>query len=58
MNHYNHVTIFLNDLFYFIEALCQSTNYVDDNSLAKHYSDINVIKAELDVALGLAIQCF
>ncbi len=39
--------IFLNDMFYFIEALRQTINYADDNSLAKIYSDINVIKAEV-----------
>ncbi len=32
-------------MFYFIEALCQTINYADDNSLAKIDSDINVIKA-------------
>ncbi len=46
---------FLNDMFYFIEALCQTINYADDNSLAKMDSDINVIKAELEVASGVAI---
>ncbi len=45
-------------MFYFIEALCQTINYADDNSLAKIDSDINVIKAELDVASGVAIQWF
>ncbi len=36
--------IFLNDLFYFLEGLCQTTNYADDNSLASIDHDINVIK--------------
>ncbi len=40
--------IFLNDMFYLIEALCQTINYVDDNSLAKNDFDINFIKAELE----------
>ncbi len=52
------LNIFLNDMFYFIEALCQKINYADDNSLAKIDSDINVIKAELEVASGVAIQWF
>ncbi len=50
--------IFLNDMFYFIEALCQTINYADDNSLSKIDSDINVIKAELEVVSGVAIQWF
>ncbi len=45
-------------MFYFIEALCQTINYADDNSLAKISFDINVIKAELEVASGVAIQWF
>ncbi len=35
--------IFLNDLFYFLKGLCQTTNYADDNSLASIEHDINVI---------------
>ncbi len=50
--------IFLNDMFYFIEALCQTINYADDNSLAKIDFDINVITAELEVASEVAIQSF
>ncbi len=50
--------IFLNDMFYFIEALCQTIKYADDNSLAKIDSDINVIKGEIEVASGVAILCF
>ncbi len=50
--------IFLNEMFYFIEALCQTINYADDISFAKIDSDINVIKAELEVASGVAIQWF
>ncbi len=50
--------IFLNNMFYFIEVLCQTINYADNNSLAKIDSDINVIKAELEVASGVAIQWF
>ncbi len=50
--------IFLNDMFYFIEALYQTINYADDNSLAKIDSDINVIKAELEVVSGVVIQWF
>ncbi len=46
-------------MFYFIEALCQTINYADDNSLAKTFnSDINVIKVELEVASRVAIQWF
>ncbi len=45
-------------MFYFIDALCQTINYADDNSLAKIDSDINVIKAALEVASGVAIQWF
>ncbi len=45
-------------MFYLIEAVCQTINYADDNSLAKIDSDINVIKAELEVASGVAIQWF
>ncbi len=45
-------------MFYFIEALCQKINYADDNSLAKIDSDINVIKVELEVVSGVAIQWF
>ncbi len=45
-------------MFYFIDALCQTINYADDNSLAKIDSDINVIKAELEVAFRVAIQWF
>ncbi len=43
-------------MFYFIEALCQTINLADDDSLAKIDSDINVIKTELEVASGVAIQ--
>ncbi len=45
-------------MFYFIEALCQTINYADDNSFAKIDSDINVIKEEIGVASGVAIQWF
>ncbi len=50
--------IFLNDMFYFIEALCQTINNADDNSLAINDSDINVIRAEHEVAPGVDIQWF
>ncbi len=50
--------IFLNDMFHFIEALCQTINYADDNSLAKIDSNINVIKAEREVESAVAIQWF
>ncbi len=50
--------IFLNNMFYFIEALRQTINYADDNSLAKIDSDITVIKAELEIASGVAVQWF
>ena len=50
--------IFLNDMFYFIEELCQIINYADDNSLAIIDYNINVIKAELEVASGVAIKWF
>ncbi len=40
--------IFLNDLLYFLEGLCQITNY-DDH-------DINVIKNDLELASEVAIQ--
>ncbi len=42
--------IFLNDLFYFLECLCQTTNYVEDNSLVSINHDINVIKKDLELA--------
>ncbi len=45
-------------MFYFIEAICQTINYADDNSPAKIDSDINVINVELEVASGVAIQWF
>ncbi len=53
-----HSILFYSILFYFTEALCQTINYADDNSLAKIDFDINVIKAELAVASGVAIQWF
>ncbi len=48
--------IFLNDLFYFLEGLCQTTNYDDDNSLASIDHNINVIKKDLELASEVAIQ--
>ncbi len=48
--------IFLNDLFYYLEGLCQTTNYVDDNSLTAIDHDINVIKTDLELASEVAIQ--
>ncbi len=50
--------IFLNDPFYFLEGLCQTTNYADDNSLASIDHDINVIKKDLDLASEVTIQWF
>ncbi len=43
--------IFLNNLFYFFECLCQTTNYADNKSLASIDHDINVIKKYLEVAI-------
>ncbi len=45
-------------MFYFIRVLCQIINYADDNSLAKNDCNINVKKAELEVASTVAIQWF
>ncbi len=52
--------IFLNDLFYFLEGLCQTTNYADDNSLAAidHDIGVHVIKTNLELASEVAIQWF
>ncbi len=50
--------IFLNDLFYFLEGLCQTTNYADDNCLASIDHDINVIKKDLELASEVVIQWF
>ncbi len=50
--------IFLNDLFYFLEGLYQTTNYADDNSLAFIDHHINVIKKDLELASEVAIQWF
>ncbi len=50
--------IFLNDLFYFLEGLCQTNNYVEDISLASIDHDINVIKINLELASEVAIQWF
>ncbi len=41
-----------------MDDLCQAINYADDNSLAIIDSDINVIKAELEVVSEFAIQWF
>ncbi len=50
------LNIFLNDLFYFLEGLCQTTNYADDISLASIDHDINVIKSDLELASQVAIR--
>ncbi len=50
--------IFLNDLFYFLDGLQQTTNYADDNSLTAIDHDIYVIKTDLELASGIAIQWF
>ncbi len=50
--------IFLNDLFYFLQGLCQTTNYANDNSLASIEHDINVITKDLELASEVAIQWF
>ncbi len=50
--------IFLNNLFYFLEDLCQITNYADDNSLASIDHDSNVIKKDLELASEVDIQWF
>ncbi len=49
-------SIFLNDLFYFLEGLCHTTNYADDNNLATIDHDINVTYLEL--ATEVTIQWF
>ncbi len=49
---------FKNDLFYFLESLCQTTIYADDNSLASIDHDINVIKKDLELASEVAIKWF
>ncbi len=36
--------IYFNDLFYFLEGLCQTINYADDNSLTSIDMTFNVIK--------------
>ncbi len=43
--------IFLNDLFYFLEGLRQTTNYADDNSLASIDYDIIVIKKRCRISI-------
>ncbi len=50
--------IFPNDLFYFIEGLCQTTNCADDNSLATIDHDINVIKKGIELVSEVAMQWF
>jgi hypothetical protein len=45
-------------MFSFIGAPCQIINYEDDNSLTIINYNINLIKAELEVASGVAIQWF
>ncbi len=50
--------IFLNDIFYFLEGLCQTTNYADDNSLASIDHDINVIQKDLEFISEVAMQWF
>ncbi len=53
-----HKSTYTHFYFIFIEALCQTINYADDNSLAEIDSDSNAIKAELQVATVVAIQWF
>ncbi len=48
--------IFLNYLFYFLEGLYQTTNYVEYNNLASLDHDINVIKKDLELASEVAIH--
>ncbi len=48
--------IFLNDWFYFLEDLCQTTNYADDKSLVAIDHDISAIKKDLELASEIAIQ--
>ncbi len=45
-------------MFYFTEALCQTINYADDDSLSKIYYDINVIRVEFEIVSGVAKQLF
>jgi hypothetical protein len=50
--------IFLNDFFYFIEGLCQTLNYADDNTLAKVDHDLHKIKVDLEFAAKVAVKWF
>ena len=50
--------IFLNDFFYFLEGLCQTLNYADDNSLAKVDHDLHKIKVDLEFAAKVAVKWF
>ncbi len=52
------LNIFLNDIFYFLEGICKTTNYAEDNSVAFIDNDINVIKKDLELASEVAIQWF
>ena len=50
--------IFLNDLLFTLEHICDVYNYADDNTLAFHHQNPLVVKGTIETASNMAIQWF
>ena len=50
--------IFINDLFYFLQGMCDLYNYADDNTLSYCHKEIKVVESHLTLASRTAIKWF
>jgi hypothetical protein len=54
----DYFNIFINDLFYCLDGLCDVYNYADDNTLSENDNDVNVVVDKLEVASCEAVTWF
>ena len=50
--------IFINDIFLFLTDSCDIYNYADDNSIACHNKDVDIVRHRLESAAGIALKWF
>ena len=50
--------VFINDLFYSLEPLCDLHNYADDNSISYCHQDITKLKIRLEMSADIAVKWF
>ena len=50
--------VFLNDLLYFLDGLCNIYNYADDNTISVSHEDLSVMRNKLRNASDIALEWF